>query len=93
MTDPAASLVTREGEDFTVDATLIGELLRLPAADVQSLMQRGELTSLCERGEGSDAGRHRLSFFYKGRQGRLIVDDDGHVLQRSRVNIAPPPTD
>ncbi len=86
-------LVERVGADFAVDADLIGELLHLPAAEVQTLMRNGDLTSICERGEGEDAGLHRLTFFHQDRRGRLIVDADGRILQRSRIRIAPPPID
>lgn len=87
--DPAA--IERDGDDFAVDATLIGELLRLPPAQVQELMRSGEITSVSERGEGADAGRSRLSFFYEGRTGRVVIDATGRIISRSRINIAKKP--
>lgn len=77
----------RHGETFTVDACLLGELLDVPPSDIQGLMRENEITCLCEHGEAEHAGRHRLTFFYKGRRGRLIVDDTGTLLRRSIIDL------
>jgi hypothetical protein len=70
-----------------VDATIIGESLGIEPARVQGLMREGEITSLCERGIDDDAGRYRLTFFYKNARFRLIVDEAGNVVQRSTVDF------
>jgi hypothetical protein len=77
----------RQGETFTVDASVLGELLDVPASDVQSLMRENKITCLCEHGEAEHAGRHRLTFFYKGRRGQLIVDESGRLLRHSIIEL------
>ncbi|HLS82532.1 MAG TPA: DUF6522 family protein [Steroidobacter sp.] len=79
--------VERHEGDFVIDASLLGELLNVPAPDVQALMRRSEITSLCERGEEEHAGQFRLTFFYKGRRVQLSVDEAGRIVRRSVLDI------
>jgi hypothetical protein len=81
----------RDDEGFSVDASLLGELLDVPASHIQSLMRRNEITSLCERGEGEHAGQYRLTFFYKGRRARLSVDQSGQIILRSIIDFGDRP--
>jgi hypothetical protein len=46
-------------------------------------MREGTITSRCERGIDSDAGRYRLTFFYENARCRLIVNETGSVVKRS----------
>jgi len=77
--------VRRDADGFDVDAELIGEGLKLAPADVVRLLREGGITSRVERGVGEDDGRWRLTFFHESARFRLIVDEDGLVLSRSRV--------
>ena len=79
-------------EAFVVDATLIGELLRLPASRVQNLMRSGRITSACERGVDDHAGEFRLSFFYGNRRARLSTDLEGRILRKSAVDFGDRPS-
>jgi uncharacterized protein DUF6522 len=74
-------------EGFVIDASILGDLLNLPSSCVQDLMRQKEITSLCERGEEEHKGRYRLTFFYKGRQAQLNVDEAGEIVQRSIIDI------
>lgn len=74
--------IERNDEGFCVEASLVGELLDVPAGNVQTLMLSNAITSVCERGEGVHLGRYRLTFFYRGRCLRLEVDESGHLLRR-----------
>jgi len=60
----------RNTDGFLIDASLLSELLNVPAPRVQVLMRQREITSRCERGEGEHKGQYRLTFFYKGRRAR-----------------------
>ncbi|MDT9599909.1 DUF6522 family protein [Sphingosinicella rhizophila] len=72
------------GDDsFDIDASLIADGLGLAPSAVPELMKAGRITSLCERGEGADAGRHRLSLFHGNRRLRLVVDGDGNIVETS----------
>ena len=76
--------------DVEVDASIIGEGLLLAPALVQPLLREGRITSRLERGVDEDAGRYRLTFVHSRRQLRLVVDESGHVLERSTTERARP---
>jgi len=75
----------------SVDAAILAEAFSLDPADVPALMRAGEITSMFERGEGEDAGRLRLTFFHQSRRYRLIVDEAGRILQRSKIDFGDAP--
>jgi hypothetical protein len=81
----------RNEDGFSIDASMLGELLEVPPASLRDLMQRSEITSLCERGEREHEGQYRLTFFYKGRRARLNVDGSGHVIRRSVIDFGERP--
>ncbi|PVA06633.1 DUF6522 family protein [Thalassorhabdomicrobium marinisediminis] len=72
-----------------VDAADLGPLLGVAPADVPTLMRAGEITSRFETGEGEDAGRMRLTFFYNGKRVRLTCTTQGEVL--STIKTPAPP--
>jgi hypothetical protein len=72
---------------FLVDATLIGELLHIPASHVPILMREGKITSVCERGVDEHAGEFRLTFFYRTRRARLGTDAAGRILRKSVIDF------
>lgn len=72
-------------DGFTVDAHDLAPLLGLPPADVPDLMRQGQITCLSEKGEGTDAGRFRVTFRYAAIRVRFTVDATGHVLFQSRI--------
>ncbi|MDI3469766.1 MAG: hypothetical protein OJF62_001829 [Pseudolabrys sp.] len=84
-------MATLGDDGFLIDASTLGRLLEVRPSDILELMQQKQITSLCERGEGADAGQYRLSFFYKGRRARLYVDEAGTVIRSSAVNIGDGP--
>jgi len=60
--EPAKPRIQFGDDTFTVDAELIGELLRMPASRVQSLMREGKITTACERGIDEHEGEFILSW-------------------------------
>jgi Family of unknown function (DUF6522) len=74
-----------------VDAAIIGEGLKVDPSAVQRLMRQSEITSRCERGVAEDAGLLRLTFFYRGRRLRIIVDDTGAIVRRSVIDFGDQP--
>lgn len=70
----------------TVDAQDLVEVLGLTLAEVQSKMRAQEITTRFETGEGDDAGRMRLTFFYETKKVRLTCSNDGTVLKTLRTN-------
>ena len=63
-----------------VDAVTIANGLDLDPSLIPALMKAGEITSACERGEGADAGKYRLTFFHGDQRFRITVDTAGTVL-------------
>lgn len=68
---------------ISVDAAIIAEDLGLEPARVLDSLRAGALTARCEQGIGEDAGRFRLTFRHENRRLRLIVDQQGRILERS----------
>lgn len=66
--------------DIEIEATLVAEGFGIPVEHFRQLMADRQITVLCERGTGADAGLHRASF-YRGRQRvRLVVDAQGRPV-------------
>jgi hypothetical protein len=74
-----------------IDAAIVAAELGLAPADVPALLRAGAITSVCERGAGEDAGRHRLTFFFANRRCRLVVDAEGRIIQRSSIDFGDRP--
>ncbi|MEH6836003.1 MULTISPECIES: DUF6522 family protein [Falsihalocynthiibacter] len=70
-------------DGFVVDATLLAEAFNLEVTTVQALMRNGEITSLSEAGIDEDLGRARLTFHYRDRVVRFVVDQAGNILKRA----------
>ena len=85
------AVVEFEQGTLSIDATVIGRGLNVEPSLVQRQMREGKITVLCERGVNEDVGRHRLTFFYKNRRFRLIVDEEGNAVQRSTVDFGNQP--
>jgi hypothetical protein len=76
-------MIERTADGFVVDAGLLAEAFRLSPAEVRALMRAGRITSRCEVGTGTDAGRWRLSFYHGERVCRITVDAEGAVIGRA----------
>ena len=74
-----------------IDASIIGKGLGLEAAAVPALMHEGTITGVCERGIDEDAGRFRLTSFYRNRRFRLTINETGHIVRRSTVDFGDRP--
>ena len=73
-----------------IDARDLGPLLELAPKIVHQMMRDGQITSRFETGEGEDAGKFRLTFFYNGTRLRLTCSADGSVVKTSRVRSSTP---
>lgn len=74
-------------DGFVVEASVIASAFKLAPEDIQPLMRNGEITSKCETGVGEDEGRSRLTFHYRERAVRLIVDQVGTIRKRSSFPV------
>ena len=76
--------VTLTDDGATVDAVDLGPLLGLAPAEVPAKMRSGEITSQSEVGADEDAGRRRLTFWYRSIRVRITCDARGEVVKTSR---------
>lgn len=86
--------VSFAGTDITVEAGVVAGALALTEVELRDRMHAGQIVTRCERGEGEDAGRWRLSFVDGGRVLRLTVDGTGGLVSRSLIDYGdrPPPS-
>lgn len=70
-------------EDGTcmVDAAILAPALGLSPAALMAQLQAGLVYNIAERGIGEDAGRMRLTFRYRHREVRAIVDRAGRIVE------------
>ncbi|KRW96112.1 DUF6522 family protein [Paracoccus sp. MKU1] len=77
--------LTEQG--FVIEAQELAAAFGLEPGRVPELMRENRITTRCETGEGEDAGRHRLTFFFEGQALRLTIDATGTILKRARFDI------
>ena len=77
--------------DIQIDASVIAEGLGIALPVLRQQMRAGKITSLSERGVDADLGRHRLTFFSQHRRFRVVVDDNGAIVQRSALDFGDSP--
>jgi len=65
-----------------IDARIVAKGLGMEPEEVEPARKAGTLTTLCERGTGSDAGLLRVTFYLGKRRLRLLVDANGLVLDQ-----------
>lgn len=83
--------IERDGAGFAVSAALLAEAFKMTEDDVRLAMREGTLTSRCEAGLGTDAGRWRLTFRHADRACRFTLDASGAILSTSRFPVRSPP--
>ena len=85
-------MIVRDSDGtFEVDAAVLGGGLGVDPFRVPGLLRAGEITSLCEQGVDNDRGRFRLTFFYKSKRLRLVVDELGRVARQSSIDFGDRP--
>ena len=77
----AASLSPMAVPSIEVSAGPIADGLGLPVTRFRELMDRRQITTLCERGTGADNGTYRFTFYYGKARLRLVTDATGRILQ------------
>ena len=85
MTSSTPPVRVVDGE-ITIDADALAPKLGLSVGALKENMARGLVMSVAESGVGEDAGRWRLTFRYRARVWRVVVDVDGTLIDD------PPPT-
>ena len=83
------STITLADGNIGLDAALIAADLGLDCPGVLEAMRVGQLTAVCERGIGADAGRRRVTFYHGNTRLRLIVAASGRIVQRAVIRARP----
>jgi hypothetical protein len=86
VTSQKPAIINVDGDSIEIDAAIVAAGFGIVVSHVPVLMRDGEITSICERGAGHDAGRYRLTFFYQSKRLRVIVADDGHLIRCSTID-------
>jgi hypothetical protein len=74
-----AAVVSINGE-ITVDARLIAPHLGLTPEEMMAELRCGLVYQVAEKGTAADEGRIRLTFRYRARECRIVVDASGAVV-------------
>lgn len=77
-------------DKIEIDAEIVARTLKITPEDLRARMRDGTVTSQFERGEGSDEGRVRLTFYSATHRARIIADTTGTVLSRSVAQYGRP---
>ena len=74
-----AAVVSINGE-ITVDARLIAPHLGLTPEEMMAELRCGFVYQVAEKGTAANEGRIRLTFRYRARECRIVVDASGAVV-------------
>jgi hypothetical protein len=74
-----AAVVTINGE-ITVDARLIARHLGLTPEEMMAELRCGFVYQVAQKGTAADEGRIRLTFRYRARECRIVVDASGAIV-------------
>ena len=81
MTTIPRSAIVVENTQITIDADVLAPRLGLTVEALKENMARGLVMSVAETGEDEDAGRTRLTFRYKARVWRIVIEADGSLFE------------
>ena len=79
---PLSSTAIRVDDgEITVEAEALAPRLGLSVEALKENMARGLVVSVAETGENEDAGRTRLTFRYRARVWRVVIEPDGRLFE------------
>ena len=81
MTRLSMTSVSIVDGEIMIDATLLATKLGLPPKVLMAEMRKGLVTSVAENGVDEDDGRTRLTFRYRARIWRVVVEPDGSLVE------------
>jgi hypothetical protein len=79
--DVVAETSAHAATTIEIDASVIGAGLGIQPSQVQAKLQKGKISTLCERGIGEDQGRYRVTFYCGKRRFRILIDEVGNVIE------------
>lgn len=81
MTPLSSTAIRVDRGDITVDAEALASKLGLTVEALKENMAKGLVLSVTETGEDEDAGRTRLTFRYRARVWRVVIEADGSLFE------------
>ena len=88
-----SSTAVRVGDDqITIDAEALAPKLGVTVEALKDNMSNGLVMSVTETGMDEDAGRTRLTFRYRARVWRVVVEADGSLIEDPVPTLKPRPT-
>ena len=89
MTTLPATAIRITDDGITIDAEALAPKLGLTVETLQENMAKGLVTSVTESGVDEDSGRTRLTFRYRARTWRVVVEADGTVFEPRETDSGP----
>ena len=92
MAELSPNVLTIVNGDVTINAEALALKLSLSAESLKEKMAKGLVTSVTETGVDEDAGCTRLTFRYRARIWRVVVEADGTLVECPVPTGKPPAT-
>ena len=81
MTPLSSTAICVDDGEITVEAEALAPKLGLSIEALKENMAKGLVMSVTETGENEDAGRTRLTFRYRSRVWRVVIESDGRLFE------------
>lgn len=81
MTPLSSKAISVDDCEITVNAEALAPRLGLTVEALMENMAKGFVISVTEIGEDEDAGRTRLTFRYRARVWRVVIEADGSLFE------------
>ena len=81
MTPPSSAAICVVQDEIIVEAEALAPKLGLSTEALRENMAKGLVVSVTETGENEDAGRTRLTFRYRARVWRVVIESDGSLFE------------
>ncbi len=92
MSPCSSAPISIENGEVTVDAEALASKLGLTVEALKQNMAKGLVMGVTETGENEDAGRTRLTFRYRARVWRVVIEADGSLFEDPLPVVATRPT-
>ena len=77
----SSTAICVDGGEIAVEAEALAPKLGLSTEALKEHMAKGLVVSVTETGENEDAGRTRLTFRYRARVWRVVIESDGSLFE------------
>ncbi|MDX1423033.1 MAG: DUF6522 family protein [Kiloniellales bacterium] len=90
MGEPTSLEISLRDGDVEIDAGYLAPKLGLSPRQLIDEMRRGIVYGVVETGVAEDEGRTRLTFRYRARAWRVVVEPDGTLVEASDPDTTSP---